>query len=65
MTKLQRSLKTKTMWLALALAVFGAVETQLGAMADVIPSPWFGVISILVSSVTAVLRVLTMPDETQ
>jgi len=52
-------LKSKTIWFALALAVFGVVETQIDLFATVLPQWAFGVFSIGVSIAVAVLRIVT------
>ena len=52
-------LKSKTIWFAIALAVFGVVEMQLHAFASELP-PWgFGLLSIFISAIVASLRVVT------
>ena len=53
------ALKSKTMWFALALAVLGAVEMNLGLFEQYMTHKWFGVFSIAVAVVVAVLRVIT------
>ena len=52
-------LKSKTLWFALALAVFGVVEMQAKLFAAYMSPEAFGVFNIVIGVVVAVLRVLT------
>jgi len=52
-------LKSKTMWFALALAVFGAVEASLGLFADVLTPTTYGIATMVVGVVVGVLRIVT------
>ena len=56
---IDKLLKSKTIWFALALAVFGVIETQMSLFAGVLPSWAFGLFSIAVSVAVAVLRIVT------
>ena len=58
------ALKSKTMWFALALAVFGVLEMNIGIFEPFMTRTWFGGFSMLVGMVVAMLRVVTsMPLE--
>lgn len=48
--------KSKTMWFATAVAVFGAAETYLPQMHGVIPDQWYGPIFAFVGITSALLR---------
>lgn len=50
------SVKSKTIWWAGAVAVFGAAETYLPQMQGMIPDAWYGPIITVVGLVTALLR---------
>ena len=52
-------LKSKTLWFALALAVFGVVEMQIKVFASYMSPEAFGVFNIVLGIIVAVLRVLT------
>ena len=52
-------LKSKTLWFALALAVFGVVELQIKVFASYMSPEAFGIFNIVVGLVVAVLRVFT------
>ena len=52
-------LKSKTMMFALALAVFGVLEMNLKLFATNMTPELFGVFSIVISVIVAILRVLT------
>lgn len=52
-------LKSKTLWFALALAVFGVVEMQIKVFASYMSPEAFGVFNIVVGLIVAVLRVFT------
>lgn len=52
-------LKSKTMRFALALAVLGVIETQLGVLSQYMSKELFGLFSIGISVAVAVLRVVT------
>ena len=52
-------LKSKTLWFALALAVFGVVEMQIKVFASYMSPETFGIFNIVVGVIVAVLRVLT------
>jgi len=52
-------MKSKTLWFALALAIFGVIEMNVKVFSAYIGPELFGLFSILVSVIVAVLRVLT------
>lgn len=52
-------LKSKTMWFALALAVLGVIEMNVKFFTAYLTPTTFGIFSIVVSIIVAVLRVLT------
>jgi len=52
-------LKSKTMWFALALAVFGAVEASLGLFADILTPTTYGIATMVVGVIVGALRVIT------
>ena len=52
-------LKSKTLWFALALAVFGVVELQIKVFASYMSPETFGIFNIVVGLIVAVLRVFT------
>jgi len=52
-------LKSKTMLFALALSVFGVIESQLALLSPYMSPQVFGLFTIVVSVSVAVLRVLT------
>ena len=52
-------LKSKTLWFALALAVFGVVEMQIKVFASYMSPEAFGIFNIVVGLIVAVLRVFT------
>ena len=52
-------LKSKTLWFALALAVFGVVEMQIKVFASHMSPETFGIFNIVVGLIVAVLRVFT------
>ena len=54
-----RFLKSKTILFALLLAVFGALESSLGAFSAYMTPQVFGLFSMGVGVIVAVLRVLT------
>ena len=52
-------LKSKTLWFAAALALFGVVETQIGVFQQFIGDKYFGLFTMGVSLVVAWLRFVT------
>ena len=56
---MRHALKSKTLWFALALAVFGVIEMNVKYFSNYLTPEVFGVFSILISVIVAVLRVLT------
>jgi len=51
--------KSKTLWFAFALAMFGVVEAQVGIFQQFIGEKYFGLFTLGVSLVVAWLRFLT------
>jgi hypothetical protein len=51
--------KSKTMWFASAVTIFGAAETYLPQMQGLIPSEWYGPLFTGVGVVAALLRFVT------
>ena len=56
---MKRAFKSKTLWFALALAIFGVLEMNVKFFSSYLTPEVFGLFSILISVVVAVLRVLT------
>lgn len=56
---MKQILKSKTMMLALALAVLGVIEIQAQLFAPYMTPEVFGVFNIVLGIIVAVLRVLT------
>lgn len=52
-------LKSKTMWFALALAVLGVIEMNVKFFTAYMTPELFGVFSISISIIVAVLRIFT------
>ena len=52
-------LKSKTLWFALALAVFGVIEMQIKVFAAYMTPEAFGIFNIVIGVIVAVLRVFT------
>jgi hypothetical protein len=59
MDTLKTALKSRTMLFALALAVFGVIETQMNLFGQFMSPEAFGLFNILVAIAVAVLRVIT------
>ena len=56
--------KSKTMWFAFALVVFGAIEAGFPYLQNVIDPKYYGIILVLIGVIVAVLRfVTTQPIE--
>ena len=53
------AMHSKTMWLAIALAVFGAAYENFSYIQDLIDPRWYGVFLIMIGITVAVLRVIT------
>lgn len=51
--------KSKTMWFAFALVVFGAIEAGFPYLQNIIDSKYYGVLLVAIGIVVAVLRFLT------
>ena len=56
---MKHALKSKTLWFALALAIFGVIEMNVKFFSSYLTPEVFGLFSILISVIVAVLRVLT------
>lgn len=56
---LTQIMMSKTMMFALALAVFGVIETQIGFFSQYMTPQTFGLFNIVISVIVAVLRILT------
>lgn len=52
-------LKSKTLWFAFILAMFGVVESQVGVFQQFIGEKYFGLFTLGVSMVVAWLRFIT------
>lgn len=52
-------MKSKTLWFALALAIFGVLEMNVKVFQTYLSPDFFGILTILVSVVVAILRVIT------
>lgn len=59
MAMLAHIIKSKTMLFALALAVFGVIEINIKLFANYLSPEFFGIFSIAISIIVAVLRVFT------
>lgn len=53
------AMRSKTMWLALALAVFGALYDNFNYIQNIIDPRFYGILLISIGVIVAVLRVLT------
>lgn len=51
--------KSKTIWFAIALAVLGAVLATLPLLKEEVNPVWYGVLTMIISVIVAVLRVFT------
>jgi|GEM_PF-834598 len=62
-TKMRRVMRgamhSKTMWLALALGIFGALYDNFSYIQNIIDPRYYGILLIIVGVIVAVLRVLT------
>jgi len=54
-----KAFKSKTIWFSMILAVFGVLEMQSELVRQVVGPDKFGAVMLLISAVTAVLRVVT------
>lgn len=52
-------MKSKTLWFALALAIFGVLEMNVKFFSNYLTPETFGLFSIGISAVVAILRVVT------
>jgi len=50
---------SKTMWLAIMLAMLGAAYDNFSYVQNIIDPQWYGVLLIIIGGAVAVLRVLT------
>ncbi len=53
------ALKSKTIWFSILLAVLGVVEANVGVFQQYMTPQTFGIFSVAVGVIVAVLRVLT------
>lgn len=51
--------KSKTMWFAFALVVFGAIEAGFPYLQTVIDPAYYGVLLMLIGVIVAILRFVT------
>lgn len=59
MDTLKTVLKSRTMLFALALALFGVLETQIHLFSQFMSPEAFGIFNIVVAIAVAILRVIT------
>jgi uncharacterized membrane protein YccC len=52
-------MRSKTMWLALALAILGAAYDNFSYVQNIIEPRFYGILLIAIGAAVAVLRVLT------
>ena len=52
-------MKSKTLWFALALAVFGVLEMNIKFFSNYLTPETFGLFSIAISIIVAILRIAT------
>jgi hypothetical protein len=52
-------MKSKTLWFALALAIFGVLEMNVKFFTSYLTPATFGIFSITISMIVAILRVVT------
>ena len=62
---IKQSLKSRTIIFALALALFGVLETQIHIFSQFMSQEAFGVFNIVVAIAVALLRVITTMPITQ
>jgi hypothetical protein len=62
---IKQALKSRTMIFALALAVFGVIETQIHVFSQFMSPEAFGIFNIVVAIAVALLRVITTVPLTQ
>lgn len=56
---MEKYAKSKTLLFSAVLAVLGVLELNLGLLENLL-GDWYGVVFILISAVTAVIRVMTL-----
>ena len=54
------AMRSKTMWLALALAILGAAYENFSYVQNIIDPRFYGILLIIIGGAVAVLRVLTI-----
>ena len=54
-----RARKSKTMWFAFALVVFGAIEAGFPYLQTILDPAYYGVLLMVIGIVVAVLRFIT------
>ena len=52
-------MRSKTMWLALALAILGAAYDNFSYVQNIIEPKFYGILLIIIGAAVVVLRVLT------
>ena len=57
--RMRGAMHSKTMWLAIALAIFGAAYENFSYIQGLLDPRWYGVLLMGVGVLVAVLRVLT------
>ena len=53
------AMRSKTMWLAIALGVFGALYDNFSYIQNIIDPRYYGILLMFIGVIVAVLRVLT------
>ena len=56
---LRGAIRSKMIWIGLALTVFGFLQTQSEVLSRVVPEDWMGVVNMLFGLAVVVLRFLT------
>ena len=59
MDKLVKYIKSRTLQFAALVAVLGVLEINLGLLEDAL-GDWYGIVFIVISMITAFLRVVTI-----
>lgn len=57
--KIKGAFKSKTIWLAVLMATFGAILATLPMLEESISPEWYGIITMIFSVWVAILRVFT------
>ena len=56
---MRKILRSKTIWFAIALAIFGVIEMNIKFFSGYLTPETFGIFSIVISIIVAILRALT------